>query len=663
MNSKRSKSWVTALVLLALAAPRLAGATDDGAKADAHGLLDRARESLAAGALDEAERLARAAQAAEPTLVGASRVLGLAAFRSGRWEEARVAFTDDAQRQTGDQAAVAWFNLAGAEFKLGRFVDAEAHYLRAVDDVALAPLATFNAGNAADSDGRKEAARELWARAAALADKAEQHELAERARERLVDGAQSDQRRHRDEAWRLARAGSARVKAGSPAEAVAELRRSLVEARAGELPAGDVAELEYALGHALLDDHQAAEAVAAFRRAVEVSPRDGEFRYMLALALHRDGHDAEATREAEEAIKCGLPAGEEARARALLAECSPRRPRVIVDTQLSGGYDTNYAGGREAILSRGSTAPELTAGSPEIAADVDVRLRLAGTALTGLHVGNRFDALLYTNHDADRFSLLEDALYLEGSWSPRDWLTLGAVAEGYLQTAGITTFGLYQTGAQLGLRAVLLEGDYFATRLRYTHSFIRALDDQYAYMTGGRDEVVVTEAFYIRRYRLSLGYRLTVDEVGRQSAPASDILDAADEQTLRCQASAACLDEPTYTIPYSYVGNALALDGGGEVGGGVHLALGVRLERRDYLEDVTISPDPRTGYHKRRVDGRLSLDLAVKREIAWGVSARLSLFLLVSRSTIDNTASGFAFDFDNKNFYRFVGTIDLLKSF
>ena len=53
----------------------------------------------------------------------------------------------------------------------------------------------------------------------------------------------------------------------------------------------------------------------------------------------------------------------------------------------------------------------------------------------------------------------------------------------------------------------------------------------------------------------------------------------------------------------------------------------------------------------------------MRREIAWGVSARLSLYLLVSRSNIDNQSAAAPFDYDDKNYLRFIGSLDVLKTF
>src|SRR5205814_1777418 len=90
----------------------------------------------------------------------------------------------------------------------------------------------------------------------------------EQARAHLADLDEEEREAHRDEAWRLARAGSAALRAGRTDEALASLERALGEAEAGSMPAAGRADLDYAAGHALLGAGRAADATSAFRRAV-----------------------------------------------------------------------------------------------------------------------------------------------------------------------------------------------------------------------------------------------------------------------------------------------------------------------------------------------------------------------------------------------------------
>ena len=76
-----------------------------------------------------------------------------------------------------------------------------------------------------------------------------------------------------------------------------------------------------------------------------------------------------------------------------------------------------------------------------------------------------------------------------------------------------------------------------------------------------------------------------------------------------------------------------------------------------------IAPDPGSGYHRRRADDRISFDLSLRREIAFGIKGRVSLYALVSRSNVANADPAFAFDFDDKNYLRVVGSVDVLRAF
>ena len=640
---------------------------------DPAALLAAAREALGRGDFDGAERLAQEALALDDTLAPAWRVAGLAAFRAGRFEDAERAFAAERSRAPDTAArAVAAFNLAGAAFKRGRFAAAEADYLDAAIDPALAPLSTLNAGMAAESDGRSARALDLYRAAAKLASASGAPTVAEEANQRLAAADQTAADRHRDQAFRLGRAGSAALKAHHLAEAVTALARALDEADAGALAAAERADLDYAYGHALLEAGRTAEAVFSFRRALLGAPRDPEFRYMLATALDKSGDEPAAATQFQAALDAGLDPRDAARARAWLDARADRRrarpPRFIVETQLSFGYDSHYLSGREAPFMKSGRRAGTAVGAPEILAGIEPRLRLLGTAQNGLSAGNRLNALLYASADADPFSLIENALYLEGTYTPRDFVTLSAVAEGYLETAGIASFGLYQTGAQLALRAVFLEGDLFATRLRYAATWVRALQEappnDYRYMTGFHHEAAAAQSFYPGRARFSLSYTLTLDDVGTQAATALDVLGDERDAMLRRVWSPAGLIEPLYLIPYSYLGSTVAFEGEGDgEGGGVHLGFGVRYEHRDYFHEVRIAPDPARGYHRRRADDRLGFELSVRRELWRGLFARASLYLLFSRSTINNDDPKTPYDFDDKNYSRFVGTLDLLKNF
>jgi hypothetical protein len=445
------------------------------------------------------------------------------------------------------------------------------------------------------------------------------------------------------------------------------------------MPAADRAAIDYALGHALLDGGRIADAVAAFRRAATRAPHDPEYRYMLGLASFRAGDNGTAEAEFRAALQGGLAPADAERARSFLATLAEQRRDergYSVETQLSVGYDSNYFGGRE-IANQILTG--VRADSPEIVVDVEARARLAGSFDNGLLIGDRVSGLFYTASEADNFSLLENSLYLEGQWTPRDWLRLTAFVDGYLMTSGIRSFGLYQAGARFGARATFYEGLRWSTRLRFTHTFIDALQDgtgglpDYRYMSGNREELLIAQRVRLGGAYLSLGYALQYDAVGVENQPASALLEGLcvlpprvacpTGQTRDGNADSPLRTDAMYRIPYSFVGNGLVADASGQLPARLQLTVGARYDHRNYLDDIAISPAPRSGYTRRRVDDRLSFDLALKRDVWRGVELRLSAYVLFSLSTVDNTRAATPYDFDDKNYIRWVGTVDLLKAF
>src|SRR5439155_22311997 len=177
-----------------------------------------------------------------------------------------------------------------------------------------------------------------------------------------------------------------------------------------------------------------ADAVAAFRRAVAGAPRDPEFHYMLGVAADRSGDRAAAATAFRRALDLGLTERDAAQARTWLAARAARPPRLTVETQVGGGYDSHYASGREALFMTGSRPAGAGTGAPELVLDVEPRLPLAGSGDRSLVAGDHLSALLYLESAADPYSLVEDDLYLEGTLSPRCWLPLAASAQVYLET-------------------------------------------------------------------------------------------------------------------------------------------------------------------------------------------------------------------------------------
>src|SRR5262245_17606716 len=105
---------------------------------------------------DRAADLAAQATAATPDDAEAWLVLGLARFRGGHAEEARLAF--ERSVELAPDSALAQFNLGSAAFETNRFDQAERAWLEAAQKSdKLQPLALLRAGMAAEEAGRLDA--------------------------------------------------------------------------------------------------------------------------------------------------------------------------------------------------------------------------------------------------------------------------------------------------------------------------------------------------------------------------------------------------------------------------------------------------------------------------------------------------------------------------
>jgi tetratricopeptide (TPR) repeat protein len=681
---------ICSVAALAAAAPPESGAADR---------IARARAALSEQRFDEAARLAQEAAQLDPRSAEARRVAGLARFRGGRFAEARVEFLAELERERDDAGRrLASFNLAGAEFKLDHFAEAERQYLEAAKLPELAVLATLDAGLSAARAGHVDAAKQELATARALDGSGTLGAQAERLAGELED---SDRSRRRDRAYATSRQAAAALKQGREGEAVRLLEQALADADAGAMKPGDRAEIDFALATALIGARRPLDAVQAARRALKVKPTDAEFHFTLGVALL----DAHKPREAQPEFRAALAAhtlggSDAASAREHLQAIADHvderlSARVTLDDFVAAGYDSNYATGREVLQMKG-VRTSTTDGSAEIATDLDLRVRLVGRPSNGLYLSERVSALIYLESAADSFSLLEDDLSLDGGWSPTSWLTLKAHAEGYLQTAGILHFGLYQAGFLGSLTTTFWEGQRFATRLRYGHTYMSSLDPAYDYLTGNHDEAGGQELLYAGSWRIGVGYVYRREAVGAQTFAAASALPTAADGSLRCfvYLGRTCatppiinpatgkpyqypngayvpefvvehLEDPSYTVPWSYDSHDAGIDADGDLGWGLRLSVGTHYEHRAYLPTVQITPDLPAAlaslYHHQRVDDRVTLDASLKRELFAGIWLRVSAYFQYNYSTINLETK--RFDYDDFNYTRFVITGDLLRPF
>lgn len=249
---------------------------------DVRALLETARRHEQAGSLAAAEDICRSVLAAEPYNAAAHNILGMAVFRSGRYEEALACF-GRAVELAGDVPEY-HNNLGGALKTVGRHEEAAACFRRAAElrpgygtawyNLSLVLLAAGRAGESADA--ARAAVRlapgdaDAWKQLSVACQKAGATQEAVDAAERAVRLSGRDADMH------IVR-GSALLMAGRSGDAAAAFRRA-VELRP------DMADAHNNLGNALQSAGLLDEALAAFARAASLS-RDAAIVGNLANML------------------------------------------------------------------------------------------------------------------------------------------------------------------------------------------------------------------------------------------------------------------------------------------------------------------------------------------------------------------------------------------
>ncbi len=279
--SRRSPGPVAALLAAVLIAGGPGGPWAQGGQ-DVDALLASAERALAAGRVDEAERLFREAIVREPGLADAYGGLARALARAGRSGEALGVLLQVGQGlvQSGnldagvayleravaldDGSAAAHAALGHALLRGNRFVGAVRHLRRAFALGERSTAVRIYLGSA------------LW-------ESAELLEAERVYRETLDAGG-------REASLALAPLGALLVFQGRYAEAVPLLRRAAADD-------ADAVNLHYDLARALEGSGETAAAVQAYRRVAELAPGFSQARYRLAVLLDRGGDREAAARE------------------------------------------------------------------------------------------------------------------------------------------------------------------------------------------------------------------------------------------------------------------------------------------------------------------------------------------------------------------------------
>jgi tetratricopeptide (TPR) repeat protein len=616
----------------------------------------QARAELEAGHLDQAARIAERAVLADPENGDAHLVLGLARYRTGRYDEAVDAFEAAGHAARPVPNAVVEFNKGSALFKAGQFEPAESCFLAAAADQRMAALATLNAAYAALNSSSTERARELLASAERQPRAADLSSALQdlRAEIKEEEYRQSDVR-----VQRLRTAGREAMSKGQWQKAIAGYTGALDEARRLKRPNAELGELTYAIGVAQYRGGYFVEARKSFSAAAALSPYEGEFELMAAVTAVRLDEKASARREFEEAVRRGLSPENAELLRgyvdALMPGLSARGRGVSVSAAAAMGYDSNVAqsgvGPTETIANTGA--------SPFAEAALDVAWRFPVTARGFAELAYNFDQTAMFETDLDNFSLQQHTAELTGEFRATPWLRLSLLTGGDLLFAGLSHFSPFQTGLQLRPMIGIDEADRVATRIELERSWKHALDDNFRHLGGVRTDLTIAQDLGIRRARFSLGYRRRYEDL-----PTAERLSLTALPNLGmiagCMQDADCV----YFIPYDYTSHAVVFRTSVALPQLTRILLSLSFERRNYGRDSfiqTLIPmmelPPGDQHLRRRRDHRFgaSLALAVARGTSYDVTARYDV--IINRSNIDNSVM--SLDYDNKNFAKHVVTVEL----
>jgi tetratricopeptide (TPR) repeat protein len=614
-------------------------------------IIADARRALDAHEYERAATLAQQGIDATPDDAEAWLVLGLARFRGGKPDEARLAFERAAALEP--ESALAQFNLGSAAFETSHFDQAQAAWLEAAKrSDKLAPLATERAGMAAEQAGQFEIAEKHYADAETAARAANQIPLAEDAAERLHDLRDRGTRKARDAVRTLARAGKEALAAGRAGEAVLRYREAVSLASRSAIPETDRAEVAYGLGHALLRKGDADGAAAALAEATRLLPREADFWFMLGVAEYERGLPGDETAHLafDRALAIGLSPSDADRARrylgAIAGRADQREGAVLLDARAAAGYDSNVPQSGIIVTEPQVSAGEAAPAAPSLAADFDALWRVAGTAQKGVTVEYRFSQLAYLSTTLDTFSLQQHDAALAATITPDPWLTLELDAGGFVLFSGIETFGPFQTGVVIGPRLTAREGSGFETRLRWEHTFKRALEAGFESLTGSHDDLGIQQIWRRGGWRLAAGWVLRREAVDQQRVPISELTFP--------QGLPSSLATDGYVIPYSYVSNEGALAASAWIGAWLRLGVSGRYEHREYTKESFIF-EPATMnrlYPRKRVDDRFALGAAIAHPIDERFDLELAYELTVNQSNIDNTNPATPLDYDDKNYAK-----------
>jgi len=631
-----------------------AAAPDDGTA-----LISKAQIALRAEDYPRAESLAAQATLG-PQAGQAWLILGMARFRQRELEPARAAFALAASLDPA--SAIAEFDLGSALFELARFADAKTAYLAAAAlDPTIAPLATYDAAFAAVKLDDLALGVILLQSAKDLSLKLGRTSLAQKSEEALQAVTQERISEGQARIRELAKRGRDDLRDARTGTAIEDYRAALAEADAIAAPAVDQAELRFGLGYAELRSDQLPASLQDLGEAVRLAPSEAAFHFMLGLAEERSDLSGRAWDDFQQSLALGLSKGDRERADRYLSLLWDRRlewQKVALEAHAGFGYDSDVPESGVVVTASSSGLTQTSA--PYVSADLEAEWRVLGNDRDGLSLEYRFNQLAYLSppDQLDVYSLQEHALEIEGVWSPRAWLSLSLEVRPFVQFEGIANFGPFQTGLFLGPEITVREGLGFESSLRYAHTFKQSLDPNYAYLSGNRDDLWVRETLRLTVWRLWIGYRFELEQVGVEST-------SVDSLSFPCPTASVLCPPPSaenYLIPYSYASQEASAGAAVYLPWALRASLDLRYEYRPYQGDSYLQgtgPKGLISYRRPRTDNRYTAEASLRRLFGQHLSVSLQYSVFVNTSDIDNTKPATELDYDDKNYVKQVAEISV----
>jgi hypothetical protein len=323
---------------------------------------------------------------------------------------------------------------------------------------------------------------------------------------------------------------------------------------------------------------------------------------------------------------------------------------VDLEIGIGGGFDSNVPQSGVVVVAptqqdRANPAAAL------VAVDVDFAWRAVETGPYSLTLGYVMSEVAYASETVDQFSIQDHTVKMTAGYTPRRWISLEALGEVFLLFSGTKSFAPFQAGAGMGPQVVLRETDDFETSLKYTHVFKQSLQDTYAFLSGGRDEATIAQAWKTGPVELTLSYVLRNEAIGVERAPVLDIV--SPEAAVRT--STVFGARAVYNIPYSFLGHEASMNLHLKLPWKLDVAAAFAYEHRTY-NDPSYITNPATGlgasYFRNRVDDRYTVRTALGRDLWDKFAIELSYTFIANRSTIDPTNPLSFFDYDNKNYAK-----------